>query len=370
MKINYLNFVEQWKEDKKELLPIIIKVLSSGQYVGVNTYDINNFEKNVSNICKSKHAVTLNSGTDTLTMALFVSGVKRGDEVITVPNSYIATTEAIVHLKAKPVFVDVLDDMNIDSSKIANAITKKTKAILPVHLTGRMCKIDEINKIGSKYKIPVIEDAAQSFGSKYKDKICGSYRNLTCFSGHPLKNLNAMGDAGFMCLNNSRQFQLISRLKNHGLKNRDELSEFGYNSRLDNIQAAILNYRLKKYKKVITIRRKNAKFYFENLNNNNIIIPPENSVEYNSYHTFIIQIPKRNDLAKYLKDNGIDTYVHYPVPIHLQKVSKIFGYKKGNFPKTENQAKKILSLPIHHHLNENQLDYVCKKIKYFFNYLS
>lgn len=370
MKVKYLNFKEQWLEESTELLPIINNVLSSGKYIGINTEETIKFEKKVSSICKTKKCITLNSGTDALTLALHANGVSKNDEVITVSNSYIATVGSIIHLKAKPIFVDVNDDLNINPKLIESALTKKTKAIMPVHLTGRMCDMKSINSIAKKYKLKIIEDAAQSFGAKFDDKICGSYNNITCFSAHPLKNLNAIGDAGFMSLNNLNLASRIAKLKNHGLKSRDTLEEFGYNSRLDNLQAAILNYRIKRYKRYINLRRRNAKTYNLILNKSFAILPEEKNNEFNTYHTYIIQIPKRNKLISYLNSNNIDTYIHYPTPAHMQK------YYKKNFKNfmqlknTEKQSKTILSLPINHSLNQNQIEYVAKKINYFYKYLS
>ncbi len=370
MRVKYLNFQEQWQEESTKLLPIINKVLSSGKYIGINTEDIIKFEKSVAKICSTKNCITLNSGTDALTLALYVNGISKNDEVITVSNSYIATVGSIIHLKAKPIFVDVNDDLNMNPKLIERAITKKTKAIMPVHLTGRMCDMKSINNIAKKYKLKVIEDAAQSFGAKFDNKICGSYNNITCFSAHPLKNLNAIGDAGFITLNNFNLASRISKLKNHGLKTRDHLEEFGYNSRLDNLQAAILNFRIKKYNNYINLRRRNAKIYNSILDKSFVILPEENKKEFNTYHTYIVQVPNRTKLIKYLKFNKIDTYVHYPIPAHMQK------YYKKNFknlmplPNTEKQSKTILSLPINHSLNQNKIEFVAKKINYFFKHLS
>ncbi len=370
MRVKYLNFIEQWKEESTDLLPLINRVLSSGKYIGINTEDIIKFENKVSKICNTKKCITLNSGTDALTLALYANGISKDDEVITVSNSYIATVGSIIHLKAKPIFVDVNDDLNINPKIIESSITKKTKAIMPVHLTGRMCDMESINQIARKYNLKVIEDAAQSFGAKFNNKICGSHNNITCFSAHPLKNLNAIGDAGFMTLNNLKLAGRISKLKNHGLKTRDHLEEFGYNSRLDNVQAAILNFRLNKYKKYINLRRKNAKIYNSLIDKSFAILPKEKKEEFNTYHTYIIQIPNRSKLINYLKSNNIDTYIHYPVPAHMQQ------YYRKNFrnftplPNTEKQSKTILSLPINHSLKINKIEYVAKKINYFYKYLS
>ena len=227
MKIPYVNIVKQYTSEKKQLLKIIDKALYSGSWVG--GLEIENFEKKISKICKTKYCVSLNSGTDALVLALHLLGVKRGDEVITPPNSFIASTAVITHLGAKPVFVDVKSDQSIDENKIEEKITKKTKAIMPVHLTGRMCSMDKIIKISKKYKIPVIEDCAQSIMSKYKGKMSGAWGDVGCFSAHPLKNLNAIGDAGYLTTNNEYIYKKIKSLRTHGMdESRDNVKNFDY----------------------------------------------------------------------------------------------------------------------------------------------
>ena len=366
MKVNFLNFEKQWHSERKKLLPIVDNVMSSGQYVGVNCEEVVKFEKNISKFLKMKHTVSLNSGTDALTLALHAIGVRRGDEVITPANSYIASTGSIAHLGANPVFVDVLPDQNIDPKKLKNAITKKTKAIMVVHLTGRSCDMKSIMKIAKRHKIEVIEDCAQAFGSKYYGKYCGTFGAAGCFSTHPLKNFNAMGDGGFIVTNRSKISNYISKLRNHGLKTRDKSEYFGYNSRLDNIQAAILNFRLKKIKNVFKKRRQNASYYVRNLDKQYVFYPPEKKAEFNTYHLFVIQVSKRKELQKYLFKRGITTYVHYPIPIHKQKMFKN-KFSKFFLPVTEIQSKKILSLPIHNSLTHKQLRHVVNSINSFFN---
>ena len=209
MKIPYIDLSYKHKS-KKELISIFEKVLDKGQFVGGEEIDL--FEKKIAKLCGTNYAVALNSGTDALTLALHLLGVRRGDEVITPPNSFIASTAVIVHLGAKPVFVDVLSDQNIDPKKIQNAITKKTKVIMPVHLSGRMSQMDKIMSIAKKNNIAVVEDAAQSVGSKYKNKMSGSYGDFGCFSAHPLKNLSALGDSGYLTTNSFKYYKKIKSL--------------------------------------------------------------------------------------------------------------------------------------------------------------
>ena len=362
--IPYINLGAQWQDDRDELLSIIDDVLSSGQYVGGD--EVDKFENNVAELCQVKYAVALNSGTDALTLAMHLLGVGRGDEVITPPNSFIASTAVIMHLGAKPVFVDVLPDQNIDPEKIESALTDKTKAIMPVHLTGRICDMAPITELAEKHDLVVVEDAAQAVGSKYKGKLSGSFGHVGCFSTHPLKNLNACGDGGFITTNDEKIYSRARALRNHGMADRNIVNEFGYVSRMDNLQAAILNYRLIKLDDIIQKRRSNARTYFEEIQVEQVYIPKEQEYEYNTYHTFVIQVEKRDELIKFLLNQGIKTAIHYPTPIHLQPASKVLGYNNGDFPSAENQAKKILTLPINQSLSTNEIEVISTIINNFF----
>ncbi len=367
-KIPYVNLQKQWLEERDDLLPIIDKVFASAQFVGGEELD--KFEENIAKLCGTKYACALNSGTDALMLALVMSGVRKGDEVITPPNSFIASTGAIVHIGAIPVFVDVLPDQNIDPSKIEKAITKKTKAIMPVHLTGRMCDMDPIMAIAEKYDLIVIEDSAQSVGSQYKGKPSGSIGDVGCFSTHPLKNLNACGDSGFLTTNNEDIFNKTKQYRNHGMADRNIVHNFGSVSRMDNVQAAILNYRLDKLKDTTDKRRRNAKAYHEGINNQNLFFPKEKDSEYNTYHTFVIQTQYRDELKEYLSLNDIDTAIHYPFPIHLQPASNKLGYQAGDFPITERQSKEILTLPVNQYITEEDMQRIIKIINQFKNPIS
>ncbi len=366
MKIPYVNLKYQYKKEKKQLLKIINRTLSSGNYV-TSQDEVKKFENNILKLCKTNFCIALNSGTDALTLALHALGIKRGDEVITTPNSFIASTAVIIHLGAIPVFVDVKPDQNINEDLIEKKITKKTKAIMPVHLTGRMCNMEKIMKISKKYKIPVVEDSAQSIMSKYNGKMSGTYGDVGCFSAHPLKNLNAMGDGGYLVTNNKKIYKKIFDLRNHGMTNRDVVKNFGYVSRMDNLQAAILNFRIKNLQKIILRRRKNAHLYLKYLgNNNNIFIPKEKKKEFNTYHTFVIQVKNRDKLKTYLKKKGIDTSIHYPVPIHKQPAyNKIFK-KKMKYKNVDEQSKNILTLPIHQYLKKKEIIFISNNIIKFY----
>tara|TARA_Y100000591_G_scaffold329716_1_gene358918 strand:- start:238 stop:1341 length:1104 start_codon:yes stop_codon:yes gene_type:complete len=365
MRVNLINLSRQWEEDLPKLLPNLKKTLKSGQYVGGSL--IEKIESKISKKIGVKYTVTLNSGTDALMMALWALGVKKNDEVITQSNSFIATAGSIVHLGAKPVFADVKTDQMISPTDIENKITKKTKAIIPVHLTGRIADMKAINRISRKYKIPVIEDAAQAFGSKYNKLSAGALGTCGCFSAHPLKNLNATGDAGFLTTNNYTIYKKIKLYANHGLENRNNARFFGVNSRLDVLQANVIEYRLKTVEKIIKKRRNNANIYFKYLKNKNIEFIYEDKSNYHSYHLFVVKVKRnRNKLMKFLLRNGVQTSIHYPIPIHLQKASKKYGFKKGDLPNTELQAGQILSLPINQYITRKEIFYVIKLINKFY----
>jgi len=364
MRVPYVNLDKQSKEEEKELINIFKKVLVSGNYVG-GKY-ITDFEEKIRKFCKVKYCISLNSGTDALTLALHALGVRRGDEVITTPNSFIASTAVIAHLGAKPVFVDVLEDQNMNYKLIESKISKKTKVIMPVHLTGRMCDMSKIKKIASKYKLKIVEDCAQSIGSSFKGIMSGAWGDVGCFSAHPLKNLNAVGDSGYLTTNSKKIYKYIADIKNHGMTNRNIVRNFGYVSRMDNLQAAILDFRILKLNNIIKKRRENSLLYKKFITSKKVFIPEDKKDEFNTYHTFVIQVPNRDKLRKYLEKNKIETSIHYPRPIHLQPAAKYMNYKKGDFPNTEKQSKRILTLPINQFLKAKQIKKISKLINDFY----
>ena len=362
--IPYVDLQAQWDQERAELLPIIENVLSSGIYVGGSEVQL--FEEEIAKFCEVKHALALNSGTDALVCALSCIGVKPGDEVITPPNSFIASTAAIVHLGATPVFVDVSEDQNINPLLIERAISKNTKAIMPVHLTGRVADMRVIMEISNYHNIPIVEDAAQSIGSKFNDRPSGSIGEVGCFSAHPLKNLNACGDSGFLTTNNSEIAERARLARSHGLSDRNTARFFGHVSRMDSLQAAVLRFRLKNIAKVIDRRRQNVDMYRHKLRSDCILSPNENGDEFNTWHTFVIQTGERDELKRYLKLKGIETAVHYPTPIHLQPACEKFGYVEGDFPVCERQSRRILTLPVHQFLSVDQVAYVADEVNNYF----
>jgi dTDP-4-amino-4,6-dideoxygalactose transaminase len=359
-KIPYVNLAAQWQLERDELLPIIEKVLASGQYIGGG--QVEEFERQAALLCQTKHCVALNSGTDALVFGLLALGVGPGDEVITPPNSFVASTAAIVHIGAKPVFVDVLPDQNIDPGKLEAAISPATKAIMPVHLTGRMARMDEIQAISAGRGIPVIEDAAQAIGSKYMDIPSGKWGKVGCFSTHPLKNLNACGDGGFLVTDDDEIARQVRLMRNHGLADRNTVERFGNVSRMDALQAAILNFRIARLESVTAARRRNAAIYRELLDRSKVYVADDRSAEFNTYHTFVVQVGQRDQLRQELLEAGIETAVHYPVPIHLQPAAKNLGCGAGSFPVTERQAGRILTLPVHQYLSADDVAEIARQV--------
>lgn len=363
--IPYVNIGAQYAEEREALLPVIEEVLRSGVYVGGDA--IERLESDLAAFTGVKHAVALNSGTDALVIALATLGIGAGDEVITPPNSFVASTAVITHLRAKPVFVDVLPDQNIDPSRVEAAITPRTKAIMPVHLTGRMARMDEIMAIAKKHGLAVVEDAAQAIGSNYAGRRSGSYGHVGCFSTHPLKNFNACGDGGFLTTNDDRVAAAARSMRNHGLVDRNTVERFGFVSRMDTLQAAILRYRLTRLESITTRRRSNAALYDKRLQRKSVFVPPEAPKEFNTYHTYVIQTDRRDELQKHLAARGVGTAIHYPVPIHLQPAARDLGCRKGQFPVTERQARRILTLPINQTLSDADVEYVARCVNDFYN---
>jgi dTDP-4-amino-4,6-dideoxygalactose transaminase len=362
--ISLIDLKHRYKEEQQKLLKIIDSTLKKGNLV--LTEEVNKFEEDIKKFTKSKYCVSLNSGTDALMMSLMACGIKKNDEVITTPITFIATIGAIIHVGAKPVFVDVDHDLNINPRLIEKVITEKTKAIIPVHWGGNICKMDEIMKISKKYKIKVIEDAAQSIGSFYNNKHAGTYGEISSFSTHPLKNLSSLGDGGFVITNNKSHYQKIKLYRNHGLYSRDSALIYGVNSRLDSLNAKVLSYRLKQLIPNISKRRKNVELYKKYLTSNKIKIAQINNNRENTYVMFLTICEKRDKLQKFLKKQGIQSLVYYGRPMHLHPIAKKMKLNKSKLSLAESVCKKVLALPIHQYLKETQIKYICTQINNFY----
>jgi len=388
--MQFLDLKAQYRSVKKEIDRAIKRVLESGQFIGGQ--EVENFEKEFARFCGVKYAISVNSGTDALFLSLKALGIGSGDEVITTPFTFIATAEVIANLGAKPVFVDINPQtFNIDPSKIEKAITKKTKAIILVHLFGQMADMDEIMRIAKKYKLFVVEDAAQAIGAKIKFPIsnfqfsnksqisksklkikwrmAGAIGDVGCFSFFPSKNLGAFGDGGMVVTNNKKLAEKICLLRNHGSSPKEKYLNLilGTNSRLDAIQAAILRVKLKYLKKWIKKRQEIANYYNQFLQGIGDIQVPEILLDRtHTFHQYTIRTKNRDKLKKYLEKNGIPTMIYYPIPLHLQPAFKCLGYKKGDFTESEKASKEVLSLPMYPELKIREQNWIVKKIKEFY----
>ncbi len=363
MKVPYINLGLQHKDIKSEILDSIGALLDSGQFIMGD--ELTKFEASFAKIAGTTYALGVANGTDSLFLTMRALGIGAGDEVITAPNSFLASASSVALIGATPVFADVRDNFNLDPARLEKAITKKTKAIIAVHLTGRPADMEEIMAIANRHNIPVIEDAAQAVGASLHGKPVGSFGIAGSFSLHPLKNLSACGDGGVITTNDEALYKKLVVARNHGLKNRDECAFWSYNSRLDTMQAAILNVKLKKLDQWNERRRAIAKKYSDALNGLDMILPIEADGMKSVYHTYIIQYSHRDELKNYLGEKGIDTKIHYPLPIHYQEAASGLGYKKGDFPVTEKQSETILSLPVYPELTDEQVNYVASCIREF-----
>lgn len=365
IKVPFVSLERQYLPLKDEFLHAFDEICSSGQYIMGDALDV--FESEIAQYCETDYALGLANGSDALFLALKAMNIGYGDEVITCPNSFIASAWVIEATKARTVFVDCDYDFNIDTNKIEEAINDKTRAIIPIHLTGRPAKMDEINEIACKYNLQVIEDSAQAIGARYKGKRVGALGDAAGFSLHPLKNLGIIGDGGFFTTNDKSLYEKVKKLRNHGLKNRDECEMWGFNSRLDSLQAKLASIKLRHLDSWNERFRAIASTYRDNLND--IVITPKDSIDEESvYHNFVIRVDKeiRNNLMEYLLTKGVETKVHYPIPIHLQECAFNLDYKNGDFPNAENFALEMISLPIYPELNEEELNYVISSIKEYF----
>ncbi len=329
---------------------------------------VGEFEGRFAKLTGLPYAVGVSTGTDALILSLKILGIGPGDEVITTPNTFIATVGAIAMTGARPVFVDNNDEHTIDADKIERAITRRTKAILPVHLSGTPADMPAIMTIARRHGLHVVEDAAQAILASIDGKHVGSWGAAAGFSLHPLKNLNVWGDGGMIVTRSKSLYRKLRLLRNHGLVSRDKVEFFGHNCRLDSLQAVIAN-RLITQAHAITQRRiRHAEFYDRALSSLSgaIKVPPRRKNVQRVYHTYVIHARRRDALLKYLLAKGISAKVHYPIPLHLQKAARYLGYKKGDFPVCEAHCRDIITLPVHQHLTQGQLDYVKDCIHRFY----
>lgn len=365
VRVPYVDLAGQHRALRAELLAAVEGVLENGQFILGAA--VQQFEQRFAQLCGTRFAIGVNSGTDALVLALRALGIGPGDEVITVPNSFVATAAAIVLAGARPVFVDVGADYNMDPALIERAVTARTRAVLPVHLTGRPADMQPILAVAARHGLHVIEDCAQAVMAESHGQRVGSFGATGCFSLHPLKTLNACGDGGVLTTNDPALADRLRVLRNLGLRTRDDCTTWSGNSRLDTLQAAILLVKLRYLGRWTEARRANADFYCRALAGiRQVTLPTERPYERAVYHTFVIQVERRDELKQYLKEREIETSIHYPVPIHLHSAAAGLGLPRGSFPEAERQADRILSLPIYPELTEEQLRAVADTIRDFY----
>lgn len=360
MNIDFANLKKAYAEHEEDFKKVSLDIMSSARYIlGKETEEL---ENNLGDFVGNKFVLGCSSGTDALLLAMMAIGLRSGDEVITTPFSFIATAETIACMGARAVFVDIEEDTyNIDASKIEAAITEKTKAIMPVSLYGQIADMDEINKIAKKHNISVIEDAAQSFGALYNGKRSCNLSNFGCTSFFPAKPLGCFGDGGAIFLDNEENYEKVKAMRVHGQTERYTHKYIGMGGRLDNLQAAILNVKLKSYEKDI-LRRQAVADGYSSLLNGNILKPIVKEGRDSVWAQYTIRIENREEVQKGLGSHGIPTAVHYPIPMHLQECFSYLGYQEGDFPIAEKCSKEVMSLPMNPYLNESEINYITQKL--------
>ena len=365
MRIPLIDLKAQYKSIEPEIRRAVARVLRSGQYTLGD--EVEAFEEAFARYCGARHCVALNSGTSALHLALLACGIGRGDEVITVPFTFIATCEAISYVGARPVFVDVDPDTALmDVSQVENLITRRTKAILPVHLYGQSVDMNPLLNIARHHRLVVIEDAAQAHGATYRGKKVGTLGKVGCFSFYPTKNLGAYGEGGAIITHDAGIARRIRMLRHHAQPRPGFHDRVGYNYRMEAIQAAILRVKLAHLDRWNRLRRRWAAVYREELEDTPAALLKEAEYGRMVWHLFPIFTPHRDRLQRFLTRQGISTGIHYPIPVHLQKVYSSLGYSGGAFPVTEVLAGRILSLPIYPELPERLQQLLCHQLRSFF----
>ncbi len=364
MKVRY-SYLNQQFSNCDDLWKKLKTFVSTGDFTLGK--ELERFEKNFAKLIGAKYAVGVNSGTDAIKLSLRTLNIKQGDEVITAANTFVATIGAITELGAKPVFVDCDDTFCMNVKLLEKKITKKTKAIVPVHFTGYMTNMPKLKRLSKKYKIPIVEDACQSILANINGKTAGTWGEFGAFSLHPLKNINVWSDGGIITTNNKSYYKKLKLLRNHGLIDRDTVEINGYNSRLDTFQAVVGNWLLPKARNIANKRIKNANFYDKNFSKiSQITIPPRPKNFKIVYHLYIIFAEKRDKLLKYCLQKGIEAKIHYPIPMYLQNSLKELKHKKGDFPVTDEHTKKIITFPCDQHLSVKEMKYVVKCVQNFY----
>ncbi len=364
MNIPFVDLQTQFQSLRSEILPAMEKVMARTAFILGD--EVAEFERAFAAFCGARECVGVASGCDALLWGVKALGIGPGDEVITTANTYIATALGITFAGAKPVLVDCLPDTyNMDPKAAEKAITKKTKALLPVHLYGQAADMDGIHAVAKKHGLRVIEDAAQAHGALYQGRKCGTLSEMGCFSFYPGKNLGAYGDGGAVVTNDKGLADLVRMWRNYGQTKKYYHDVIGWNSRLDTVQAAVLSVKLKRLEAWNNARHEHAAAYGDGLKGLPIQLPVEKAGNRHVYHLFVIQTPRRDELLKFLGSKGVSCGIHYPIPIHLQKCYESLGYRKGSFPVSESLAERALSLPMFPELTQEQIDYICAAVREF-----
>ena len=363
--VPYLDLRAQLKPLRAEIDAAIARTLDNCSFcLGP---DVAQFEKDFAAFCGAQHALGFNSGTSALHVAMLLLGVGPGDEVITTPYTFIATSWAISYCGAKPVYVDIDEaTFNLDPKLIEKAITPRTKAILPVHLYGQPFDVDAVAAVCKRHNLPFVEDAAQAHGAKYQGKSIGTFGAVSCFSFYPAKNLGACGEGGALVTNDAALAARAKSLREHGSTVRYHHDEVGYNYRLEGIQGAVLGVKLKHLAHWTRERQRVANRYAELLKDTPLQLPTVTAGNESAWHLYTVRSPRRDELKKFLDENKIGNAVHYPMPLHLQKVYASLGYKPGDFPVAEKASREVLSLPMFPELTDAQIQRVADVVKEFF----
>ena len=373
MNIQMVDLFTQYSKIKAEIDSQIEEVIRSSVFVKGGK--VVEFEENLKKYLNVGHVIACGNGTDALQIALMALNLKEGDEVITTPFTFVSTLEVLAMMRLKPVLADVdYYTFNIRPESVAACITKRTKAIVPVHLFGQCADMESLNEIARNHNLNIIEDACQALGTDYqfrngKTAKAGTIGDIACNSFFPTKNLGAFGDGGALFTNNDELAQTMRSIANHGMSKRYYYRQIGMNSRLDAIQAAILDVKLKYLDQYVEARQLAAAFYDRELSGiNGLVIPARVPFSSHSFHQYTLKVPgRRDELQKYLKEKGIPSMIYYPLPLHLQEAYRYLGYKKGDFPVAEELSEQVLSLPMHTELSAGQLNYIAGAIHEFFS---
>ena len=364
MKVRY-SYLKQQFSNCEDLWTKLKKFVRTGDFTLGKELKI--FETKFAKLIGSKYAVGVNSGTDAIKLSLKALNIKNGDEVITAANTFVATVGAITEIGAKPIFVDCDNTFCMNILELEKKITKKTKAIVPVHFTGYMTNMPKLLRLAKKYNIPIIEDACQSILANINNRNAGTWGDFGAFSLHPLKNINVWSDGGIITTNKKKFYDKLILLRNHGLVDRDTVKICGYNSRLDTFQAVVGNWLLPKAKQIALKRIENANKYDKEFSKiPQLTVPPRPKNQKIVFHLYIIFAKDRNKLLNYCLKKGIEAKVHYPKPMYLQQSLKFLKHKKGDFPVTDKHTKKIITFPCDQHLSNKEINYVIKTVKKFY----